>query len=75
MARKARKSSSPSTDNDDDDFDDLPEDSDDEGDDADYEPEVRASDVKMRDWRDVERYKEMRELRQLVDDDLDFDEP
>lgn len=29
---------------------------------------------KLRDWRDVERYKEMRELRRLVDDDLDFDE-
>jgi hypothetical protein len=27
--------------------------------------------VKSRDWRDVERYKEMRELKKLVGDDFD----
>jgi len=28
---------------------------------------------RSRDWRDVERFKEMRELRKLVGDDIDFD--
>lgn len=39
----------------------------------DIEPEVPGGDAKSRDWRDVERYKEMRLLRKLVDDDLDLD--
>ncbi|MES0874417.1 hypothetical protein [Sinimarinibacterium thermocellulolyticum] len=30
--------------------------------------------VKLRDWRDVEKYKEERMLRRLVDDDLDLDD-
>ena len=38
------------------------------------EPDDPPVDTRMRDWRDVERYKEMRQLRKLVDDDLDFDE-
>jgi len=29
--------------------------------------------TRSRDWRDVERFKEMRELRKLVGDDIDFD--
>lgn len=29
---------------------------------------------KMRDWRDVEKYKEERLLRRLVDDDLDLED-
>lgn len=29
--------------------------------------------TKLRDWRDVEKLKEERELRRLIDDDLDFD--
>jgi hypothetical protein len=37
------------------------------------EPDIAPVDTKMRDWRDVERYKEMRQLRKLVDDDLDLD--
>lgn len=37
------------------------------------EPDVPPPDTKARDWRDVERYKEMRRLRKLVDDDLDID--
>ena len=36
------------------------------------EPEIPTVDTKARDWRDVERYKEMRRLRKLVDDDLDL---
>jgi hypothetical protein len=31
--------------------------------------------IKMRDWRDVEKYKEERKLRRLIDDELDFEEP
>lgn len=38
------------------------------------EPEGVAASSKMRDWRDVEKYKEMRELRRLVDDDFDIDD-
>lgn len=37
------------------------------------EPDIPPPDTKSRDWRDVERYKEMRRLRKLVDDDLDMD--
>ena len=29
---------------------------------------------KLRDWRDVEKYKEERQLRRLVDDDLDLED-
>lgn len=31
--------------------------------------------TKLRDWRDVEKLKEERRLRRLIDDDLDFDDP
>lgn len=34
---------------------------------------VAMSHTKLRDWRDVEKYKEERLLRRLVDDDLDLD--
>lgn len=39
-------------------------------------PKDVAADVKSRDWRDVERYREERALKKLVGDDLDelFDE-
>jgi hypothetical protein len=33
-----------------------------------------VSDDKSRDWRDVEKYKEERALRRLVDDDFDLDD-
>lgn len=33
-----------------------------------------GSPLKMRDWRDVEKYKEERRLRRLIDDELDFEE-
>lgn len=36
---------------------------------------VAPSPVKLRDWRDVERFKEERALRRVIDEDLDFDEP
>jgi hypothetical protein len=35
---------------------------------------VTASASKLRDWRDVEKYKEERSLRRLVDDDLDLED-
>lgn len=47
-----------------------------DGDDAGIpEPDVPepSAQIKSRDWRDVERYKEMRSLRKLVGDDLDAD--
>lgn len=38
---------------------------------ANVEPEVPPINTKQRDWRDVEKLKEARLLRKLVDDDLD----
>jgi hypothetical protein len=32
----------------------------------------QAAPAKLRDWRDVEKYKEERRLRRLIDDDMDF---
>ncbi|MDP9140792.1 MAG: hypothetical protein M3O62_08390 [Pseudomonadota bacterium] len=37
------------------------------------EEAVAVADDRSRDWRDVEKYKEERLLRRLVDDDLDVD--
>jgi hypothetical protein len=34
-------------------------------------PKATAPEAKQRDWRDVERYREERALRKLVDSDLD----
>lgn len=34
----------------------------------------QAANAKLRDWRDVEKYKEERALRRMIDDELDFDE-
>ena len=36
------------------------------------EIDIPAPAEKLRDWRDVEKFKEERELRQRVDDDLDL---
>lgn len=36
---------------------------------------ITAPHAKLRDWRDVEKYKEERLLRRLVDDDLDLEDP
>ncbi len=58
-------------------FDDsMAFDTDDGGDDPGIpEPDVPEPppQSKSRDWRDVERYKELRSLRRLVGDDLDMD--
>lgn len=35
---------------------------------------LAAPNTKLRDWRDVEKYKEERLLRRLVDDDLDLED-
>lgn len=65
--KKARQEAPPE-----DDFDD---DSEYDSDDAEIEvPEPLANDPAgshRRDWRDVERYREARELRRLMEDDLD----
>ncbi|HEU0197607.1 MAG TPA: hypothetical protein VFQ88_10385 [Nevskiaceae bacterium] len=54
---------------------DDPEDADFESDEPDLEvPDATAADpsaLRSRDWRDVEKYREQRELRKLVDDDFD----
>jgi hypothetical protein len=34
-----------------------------------------AAQSKLRDWRDVEKFKEERMLRRAIDEDPDFDEP
>ncbi|HEX4894882.1 MAG TPA: hypothetical protein VFV11_00945 [Solimonas sp.] len=36
---------------------------------------TRLANSRLRDWRDVEKLKEERALRRLIDDDLDFDGP
>jgi len=36
--------------------------------------EAAAPTMRLRDWRDVERYREIKELKQLVDDDLGVEE-
>lgn len=33
---------------------------------------AQAAALKLRDWRDVEKYKEERRLRRLIDDDMDY---
>jgi hypothetical protein len=53
-------------------FEEFSDDVDDESwDDAAAEPDAADSEqqLRLRDWRDVERYREMKELRQLVDDE------
>lgn len=41
---------------------------------AETEEKEPAADVRLRDWRDVERYREMKELRRLVDEDDGFED-
>jgi hypothetical protein len=44
-------------------------------DDAVVDPDKESeADLRMRDWRDVERFREMKELRKLVDDDYGLEE-
>ena len=43
-------------------------------DDVGVDNDPHAPSAKLRDWRDVEKYKEERELRRLIGDELDFDE-
>lgn len=38
------------------------------------EPREPEPDGRLRDWRDVERYREMKELRRLVDDDYGLED-
>jgi len=72
MARKPKKSQS----------DQQPKSYDEFGDDSDgADEEVPSIDansasggVKSRDWRDVERYKEIRELKRRVGDDFELDD-
>lgn len=72
MPRKPKKQpeSDNSTKNNYDEFVDEAEDGDDDVIDVD---ELRVSEDKSRDWRDVERYKEERALKRMVQDDLDID--
>ncbi len=73
MARKPKKKPAVPEEETSDFDDDISDDVDGDGDEEvyDFEREERLSLMKARDWRDVERYKEMRELRELVGDDLD----
>lgn len=68
MARTAGKKQAPAK---------IEEDDDTEGwDDAVVEADDKdaAADLRLRDWRDVERFREMKELRNLVDDDYGLEE-
>ena len=75
MARKSKKAAAkpaPKASDNNDDFDDLADDDlDSDGDEIDVE-EPPVPTVKSRDWRDVERLKEERRLRSLIEDDLDL---
>lgn len=67
MARTAGKKQAPAK---------VEEDDDTEGwEDAVVEADGKeGADLRLRDWRDVERFREMRELRSLVDDDYGLEE-
>ena len=67
MARTAGKKQAPAK---------VEEDDDTEGwEDAVVEADGKdAVDLRLRDWRDVERFREMKELRSLVDDDYGLEE-
>jgi hypothetical protein len=54
-------------------FDEFAEEGESMDDDVTVEPVDVAPSSRSRDWRDVERYKEMRELRKRVGDDFDID--
>lgn len=67
MARTAGKKQAPAKIEEDDDaegWEDAVVDADDEA----------AANLRLRDWRDVERFRELRELRRLVDDDYGLEE-
>jgi hypothetical protein len=68
MARTAGKKQAPAKIEEDDDGDSW--------DDAVVETEGKEghADLRLRDWRDVERFREMKELRRLVDDDYGLEE-
>lgn len=67
MARTAGKKQAPAK---------IEEDDDDGWDDAVVEADGKdgEADLRLRDWRDVERFREMKELRSLVDDDYGLEE-
>jgi hypothetical protein len=68
MARTAGKKQAPAK---------IEEDDDNEGwEDAVVEADGKdaAADLRLRDWRDVERFREMKDLRRLVDDDYGLEE-
>jgi hypothetical protein len=67
MARTAGKKQAPAK---------IEEDDDDSWEDAVVEADGKdaAADLRLRDWRDVERFREMKELRSLVDDDYGLEE-
>jgi hypothetical protein len=67
MARTAGKKQAPAKVEDDDDVDGW--------DDAVVEADGKdGADLRLRDWRDVERFREMKDLRRLVDDDYGLEE-
>ena len=67
MARTAGKKQAPAK---------IEEDDDEGWDDAVVEADGKEAetDLRLRDWRDVERFREMKELRSLVDDDYGLEE-
>jgi hypothetical protein len=67
MARQAGKKQAPAK---------IEEDDDDNWEDAvvDADDKETGQNLRLRDWRDVERFREMKELRRLVDDDYGLEE-
>jgi hypothetical protein len=56
-------------------YDEFVDDAESIDDDASVDPAAAMpGNLKSRDWRDVERFKEERALRRVIDDDLDFED-
>lgn len=55
-------------------YDEFVDDSESIDEDVTVDPATLSNHLKSRDWRDVERFKEERALRRVIDDDLDFED-
>lgn len=53
-------------------YDEFAEESEVAEDEVNVDAAAQASAIKLRDWRDVEKLKEERRLRRLIDDDMDY---
>lgn len=73
MGRKPKKQAAPQPEQKG--YDEFADESEAADDEVSVDDEAQAAALKMRDWRDVEKYKEERRLRRLIDDEMEFDLP